>query len=61
MNNQPVYTREVKIMNRKSFITILITATIALNGIVPAAPALAKSGDTDTTPKYTYQLKNDPY
>ena len=48
-------------MNRKSFITILMTATIALTGIVPAAPALAKSGDTDTTPKYTYQLKNDPY
>lgn len=58
MNNQPVYTREVKIMNRKSFITILITATIALTGIVPAAPAFAKT--VDTTPKYTYQLKNDP-
>lgn len=59
MNNQPVYTREVKIMNRKSFITILITATIALTGIVPVVPTFAKTADT--TPKYTYQLKNDPH
>ena len=45
-------------MNRKSFITILITGTIALTGIVPVAPVFAKTADT--TPKYTYQLKNDP-
>ena len=58
MNNQSAYTREVKIMNRKSFFTILITGTIAFTGIVPVVPAFAKTADT--TPKYTYQLKNDP-